>query len=236
MSEKKSYSKEVQKLIAVGKSKGYLTYDEVNDALPEDVITPDDLEDVMDLFTEKDIQLVDNEDDYEESDDSVDIHDDGSLRSPDPVKMYLHEMGSVSLLSREDETEIAKRIEAGQRQILNVIINSPVTVKEVLMIGEALQAGEIRLKDVVDTDDMFDIDEESALKEMLEIISEIEAQQAKLKALKFKFFHAKSENGKDKIKQDMAGVSRDIVRLIHDIHFLPEQIETFGNRLKDLKK
>ena len=140
MSEKKSYSKEVQKLIAVGKSKGYLTYDEVNDALPEDVITPDDLEDVMDLFTEKDIQLVDNEDDYEESDDSVDIHDDGSLRSPDPVKMYLHEMGSVSLLSREDETEIAKRIEAGQRQILNVIINSPVTVKEVL-IPEANMPG-----------------------------------------------------------------------------------------------
>ncbi|HHO75714.1 MAG TPA: RNA polymerase sigma factor RpoD [Deltaproteobacteria bacterium] len=236
MNEKKAYSKEVQKLIAVGKSKGYLTYDEVNDALPEDVITPDDLEDVMDLFTEKDIQLVDNEDDYEESDDSIDIHDDGSLRSPDPVKMYLHEMGSVSLLSREDETEIAKRIEAGQRQILNVIINSPVTVKEVLMIGEALQAGEIRLKDVVDLDDMFDVEDEGALKGMLDIIHEIDTQQTQLKALKFKFFHAKSESGKEKIKQDMGRISKDIVRLINDIHFLPEQIETFGNRLKDLKK
>ena len=236
MSEKKTYSKEVQKLIAVGKSKGYLTYDEVNDALPENVITPDDLEDVMDLFTEKDIQLVDNDDDYEESDNSVDIHDDGALRSPDPVKMYLHEMGSVSLLSREDETEIAKRIEAGQRQILNVIINSPVTVKEVLMIGEALQCGEIRLKDVVDLDDMYEIEEENAVAGMLEIIHEIETQQTQLKALKFKFFHAKSEAGKEKTRKDMARVSREIVRLINDIHFLPEQIETFGNRLKDLKK
>ncbi|HOO38293.1 MAG TPA: RNA polymerase sigma factor RpoD [Deltaproteobacteria bacterium] len=236
MSEKKAYSKEVQKLIAVGKSKGYLTYDEVNDALPEDVITPDDLEDVMDLFTEKDIQLVDNEDDYESSDDEVDIHDDGSLRSPDPVKMYLHEMGSVSLLSREDETEIAKRIEAGQRQILNVIINSPVTVKEVLMIGEALEDREIRLKDVVDLDDMYDIEEESALSKTLEIIKAIEEQQAKLKALKIKFFHAKSDKDKDKIKKDMAKVSKEIVGLIHDIHFLPEQIDTFGNRLKELKK
>jgi RNA polymerase primary sigma factor len=236
MSEKKAYTKEVQKLIAVGKSKGYLTYDEVNDALPEDVITPDDLEDVMDLFTEKDIQLVDNEDDYDGGDEAISIHDDGSLRSPDPVKMYLHEMGSVSLLSREDETEIAKRIEAGQRQILNVIINSPVTVKEVLMIGEAIENNEIRLKDVLDLDDMFDIEEESAQQKTLEIINAIEAQQAQLKTLKFKFFHAKTDKEKDTIKKNMAGVSREIVRLIHDIHFLPEQIDTFGNRLKDLKR
>ena len=128
MSEKKAFTKEVKKLVAMGKSKGYLTYEEVDDALPDDVITPDDLEDVMDLFSEKEIQLVDTEDDYESSEETMDFHEDGSLRAPDPVKMYLHEMGSVSLLSREDETEIAKRIEAGQRQILNVIINSPVTV------------------------------------------------------------------------------------------------------------
>ncbi len=236
MNEKKTYTKEVQKLIAMGKSKGYLTYDEVNDALPEDVITPDDLEDVMDLFTEKDIQLVDTEDDYEsEEEEEIDINDDGSLRSPDPVKMYLHEMGSVSLLSREDETEIAKRIEAGQRQILNVIINSPVTVKEVLMIGDALANAEIRLKDVVDLDDMFEIEEETSMSKTLEIIKSIETEQAQLKALKFRFFHARSEREKEKIKQDMALISREIVRLIHDIRFLPEQIETFGNRLKDLK-
>ncbi|HPW70069.1 MAG TPA: RNA polymerase sigma factor RpoD [Deltaproteobacteria bacterium] len=236
MSEKKAYTKEVKKLIAIGKSKGYLTYDEVNDALPDDMITPDDLEDVMDLFSEKDIQLVDTEEDYEDTDDGTDLQEDGALRSPDPVKMYLHEMGSVSLLSREDETEIAKRIEAGQRQILNVIINSPVTVKEVIQIGAALKAGEIRLKDVVDIDDMFDVEEEAADVKILEAIGEIENRQADLKSLKVQFFHASSPARKDKIKHDMATVSRDIVRLIHDIHFLPEQIELFGNRLKELKR
>ncbi|HON39717.1 MAG: RNA polymerase sigma factor RpoD [Desulfomonilia bacterium] len=236
MSEKKAYTKEVKKLLAMGKSKGYLTYDEVNDALPDDMITPDDLEDVMDLFSEKDIQLVDNDEDYEDADDGVDFQEDGALRSPDPVKMYLHEMGSVSLLSREDETEIAKRIEAGQRQILNVIINSPVTVKEVIQIGAALKAGELRLKDVVDIDDMFDVDEENAGRKILEIIDEIEARQADLKNLKVQFFHASTPARKDKIKHEMATVSRDIVRLIHDIHFLPEQIELFGNRLKELKR
>ena len=236
MSEKKAFTKEVKKLIAMGKSKGYLTYDEVNDALPDDVITPDDLEDVMDLFSEKEIQLVDTEDDYESSDEGIDFHEDGSLRAPDPVKMYLHEMGSVSLLSREDETEIAKRIEAGQRQILNVIINSPVTVKEVLQIGEALRSGEIRLKDVVDTDDIFDVEEEASLQKSLEIITDIEKRQAELKALKVQFFHTTSSKKKEKIKGEMASVSRDIVRMIHDIHFLPEQIELFGNRLKELKR
>ena len=117
MSEKKSYPKEIQKLITMGKSKGYLTYEEVNDWLPDEILSPDDLDDVMDLFSEKEIQLVDTEAEFNPEEDEFDFHDDGSLRSPDPVKMYLHEMGSVSLLSREDETEIAKRIEAGQRQI-----------------------------------------------------------------------------------------------------------------------
>ncbi len=236
MSEKKAFTKEVKKLLAMGKSKGYLTYEEVNDALPDDVITPDDLEDVMDLFSEKEIQLVDTEDEYETADEAIDFHEDGALRAPDPVKMYLHEMGSVSLLSREDETEIAKRIEAGQRQILNVIINSPVTVKEVLQIGSSLKNGEMRLKDVVDIDDIFEVEEEASLVKALEIITEIETRQADLKALKIKFFHVKRVKDKERIKHEMAAVSREIVKMIHDIHFLPEQIELFGNRLKELKR
>ena len=236
MSDKKPYPKEIQKLIAMGKSKGYLTYDEVNDGLPDDILSPDDLDDVMDLFSEKEIQLVDTEEDFNPEEEEFDFHDDGSLRSPDPVKMYLHEMGSVSLLSREDETEIAKRIEAGQRQILNVIINSPVTVKEVIQIGCALENNELRLKDVVDIDDMFDIDEEVARKRTLEIIQEIETKQGELKTLKYQLFHASTSPKKEKIKVSMAGKSREIVRLIHNTHFLPEQIDLFGSRLKELRR
>jgi len=236
MSEKKTYPKEIQKLIAMGKSKGYLTYEEVNDGLPDEILSPDDLDDVMDLFSEKEIQLVDTEEEFNPEEDEFDFHDDGSLRSPDPVKMYLHEMGSVSLLSREDETEIAKRIEAGQRQILNVIINSPVTVKEVIQIGQAIENNEIRLKDVIDIDDIIDIDEEIYRNRTLEVIRAIETKQADLKNLKYALFKAKSSNQKEKIKNNMAKVSREIVHLIHDIHFLPEQIDLFGSRLKELKR
>jgi len=236
MSEKKSYPKEIQKLIAMGKSKGFLTYEEVNDGLPDDLLSPDDLDDVMDLFTEKEIQLVDTEEEAAPEEEEFDFHDDGSMRSPDPVKMYLHEMGSVSLLSREDETEIAKRIEAGQRQILNVIINSPVTVKEVIQIGAYLENSEIRLKDVVDIDDIIDVDEELVRSRTLETVREIESKQTELKDLKYQLFKARSKAQKEKIKTSMGRVSREIVRLIHDIHFLPEQIELFGSRLKELKR
>jgi RNA polymerase primary sigma factor len=204
MSEKKQYPKEIQRLIAMGKSKGFLTYEEVNDGLPEDILNPDDLDDVMDLFSEKEIQLVDTEEDFAEEEEEFDFHDDGSMRSPDPVKMYLHEMGSVSLLSREDETEIAKRIEAGQRQILNVIINSPVTVKEVIQIGSALARGEIRLKDVVDIDDIVDVDEEAVKAKTLSTINGIEGKQAELKDLKCQIFKARSKAQKEKIKTSMA--------------------------------
>ncbi len=236
MSEKKSYPKEIQKLIAMGKSKGFLTYEEVNDGLPDDLLSPDDLDDVMDLFTEKEIQLVDTEEEAAPEEEEFDFHDDGSMRSPDPVKMYLHEMGSVSLLSREDETEIAKRIEAGQRQILNVIINSPVTVKEVIQIGAYLENSEIRLKDVVDIDDIIDVDEELVRSRTLETVREIESKQTELKDLKYQLFKARSKAQKEKIKTSMGRVRREIVRLIHDIHFLPEQIDLFGSRLKDLKR
>ncbi|HPC47285.1 MAG TPA: RNA polymerase sigma factor region1.1 domain-containing protein, partial [Deltaproteobacteria bacterium] len=236
MSDKKQYPKEVQRLIAMGKSKGFLTYDEVNDGLPDDILSPDDLDDVMDLFSEKEIQLVDTEEDFTPEEEEFDFHDDGSMRSPDPVKMYLHEMGSVSLLSREDETEIAKRIEAGQKQILNVIINSPVTVKEVIQIGSALARGEIRLKDVVDIDDIVDVDEEAVKTKTLDVIRKIEEKQGELKDLKYQLFKARSRSQKEKIKKNMAKVSRDIVVLIHDIHFLPEQIDRFGSRLKELKR
>jgi len=256
MSDKKSYSGEMQNLVAMGKTKGYLNFDEVNDALPEGDISPDDIDDVMDLFGEKDIQIIDEEEEFEDEEKTIDIHDDGSSRSPDPVRMYLHEMGSVSLLSREDETEIAKRIEAGQRQILNVIINSPVTVKEVIAIGRGLEDGSIRLKDVIDTGDNFDPDakddldepeeelevvdpsapseDDAALTKTLEMIRDIERKQEELKDFKAAFFSA-DEAERARLKHEMGLINKDVVRLIHDIRFKSEQIDAFGSRLKELR-
>jgi RNA polymerase primary sigma factor len=241
MTDKKAIKKDVQKFVAKSKPKEFIFEEPTTETLPEDVLTPDDLEDVMDMFSDKEINVTETEAEFN-AEEEIEIPDDGAaFRAPDPVRMYLHEMGSVSLLSREDETEIAKRIEAGQRQILNVIINSPVTVKEVINIGRFLETGTFRLKDVIDLDDLFNVENEIELEEhparqkTLEIIKTIEANQAQIKVLKSKLFRA-PKNRREKIKNDMAKVSREIVRLINEIKFVPEQIDGFGRRLKDLKK
>lgn len=241
MTDKKAFKKDVQKLVEMAKPKEFIFEEPTTtESLPEDVLTPDDLEDVMDMFSDKEINVTETEAVFE-TEEEIEIPDDGAFRAPDPVRMYLHEMGSVSLLSREDETEIAKRIEAGQRQILNVIINSPVTVKEVINIGRLLETGSIRLKDVIDLEDIFNVENEIEIEEhparqkTLDIIKTIEANQAQIKVLKSKLFRA-PKNRREKIKNDMAKVSREIVRLINEIKFVPEQIDGFGRRLKDLKK
>ncbi len=241
MTDKKAFKKDVQKFVTMGKPKEFIFEEPSNESLPEDVLTPDDLEDVMDMFSDKEIKVSETEPEFD-TEEEIEIPDEGAaFRAPDPVRMYLHEMGSVSLLSREDETEIAKRIEAGQRQILNVIINSPVTVKEVISIGVMLKTGNIRLKDVIDLEDIFNVENEIELEEhparqkTLDIIKTIEANQAQIKVLKSKLFRA-PKNRREKIKNEMAKVSREIVRLINEIKFVPEQIDGFGRRLKDLKK
>ncbi len=121
---KKSNQEEVQQLIDMGKEKGFLTYDEVNDMLPASMVSSEQLEDVMSMFGEMDIEVVDSDSKISSSKDDDDLDDEdgdgdveleaGTLgRTSDPVRMYLREMGQVALLTREGEVEIAKRIEEG---------------------------------------------------------------------------------------------------------------------------
>src|SRR5262252_1695335 len=140
--------KEVQQLIDLGKAKGFLTYEEVNDALPADVVAADQVEDVMSALGDEDIEIVDAatqvkiapkriaEEEAAEKKTLPTARDqpqakeedaDGFYsKSNDPVRMYLRKMGSVSLLTREGEVEIAKRIEQGEHTIRGAILNSPV--------------------------------------------------------------------------------------------------------------
>jgi len=141
---------EVKQLIDMGKEKGFLTYDEVNDLLPPDMVSSEQIDDVMSMFGEMDIEVVDSAQkvkipkvnlDLEEGEELEGEQEDvefepGALgRTTDPVRMYLREMGSVSLLTREGEVEIAKRIEEGDRDVARVIYNTPITVKEVISLG-----------------------------------------------------------------------------------------------------
>lgn len=165
MSSKLEKKKELQKLIALGKEKGFLTYEEINDALPEDVTESDELDEVMALIEDNDIEVVENEKQAKaqasgkkaaattaaSDEESVVVgkEEDSMGRGLDPVRLYLKKMGSVALLTRDGEIEIAKRIEEGEAEVLDEILNSSMGVKEFLAIGEKIEAGRLRARDVL---------------------------------------------------------------------------------------
>ena len=160
----------VKKLIESGKERGYVTYDDLNKALPPDDVSSEQIEDTMTQLSELGINLVENEeaDDADDADDgdpkpastgkaaNDDNQDLG--RTDDPVRMYLREMGSVELLSREGEIAIAKRIEAGREKMIAAISESPLTFRAILSWRQALKNEEMLLRDVIDLDAAYGID------------------------------------------------------------------------------
>jgi RNA polymerase primary sigma factor len=151
------FEDEVTGLIETGKEKGYLTYGEVNDALPDEIGSADDLDDLMTTISGQGIDLLDapkfpGEKDFElEEGEDVELDlTPGTLeKTNDPVRMYLREMGTVPLLTREGEVEIAKRIERGQMRVLKAISRSPIVIREIAALGEDLKRGVRNVKEVV---------------------------------------------------------------------------------------
>ena len=156
----------VKKMVAKGKERGYVTYDDLNGALPPEKVSSEQIEDTMAMLSEMGINVVENEEtddtpaesdgdgdgDGEEKTTStagnVDENDLG--RTDDPVRMYLREMGSVELLSREGEIAIAKRIEAGREMMIGGLMESPLTIKAITLWHDALIAEDMLLRDIID--------------------------------------------------------------------------------------
>ncbi|MGB8931211.1 MAG: RNA polymerase sigma factor RpoD [Anaeromyxobacteraceae bacterium] len=150
---------EMKALLDRGREKGFVTFDEVNDALPND-IGADQMDDVMSMFGEHDIEVVDGQvkklpdkppepepkDEKEEKDEE---EDPGYGKSNDPVRLYLRKMGSVSLLTREGEVEIAKRIEEGEKEILAAVLSSSISTRIILDLGDRLRKGKIRVREII---------------------------------------------------------------------------------------
>jgi RNA polymerase primary sigma factor len=193
-------------LISLGKSKGFLTYDDVHEALPGDEVGPDQMDDVLSALDDEDIEVVDDasnikiaphrgadEEPGAKSTQKPDAgeeqaetgspastparsgSDDDYYKSNDPVRMYLRKMGSVALLTREGEVEIAKRIEEGENEVLSSILSSPVAVREIIDIGERLRAHKVRVKDIVRDaeDEEHEFDEEEADRRIIRLIDRV---------------------------------------------------------------
>ena len=178
---------EVKELIHMGKERGYLLYDEVNDLLPEGICSSDELDSIFSLFGSAGIEVIDSEqkfqDESKKDDKSSEAGEDGEFdfgtialdKTNDPVRMYLREMGTVPLLSREGEVEIAKRIEHGQKIVLKALSRSPLVVSEILGIGDKLRKTVISIRDVVSFNDDELTDERLEEKKVavLEIIDSV---------------------------------------------------------------
>jgi RNA polymerase primary sigma factor len=151
---------EVRQLIEIGKEKGYLLYDEVNELLPPDITKSDDLDELFTAFGNASIEVVDSEQKYREnklldrrsegSDDiELDLTPSAIDKTNDPVRMYLREMGTVPLLTREGEVEIAKRIERGKLSIIKAISRMPTIARAIVRMGEQLKSGERTIRELV---------------------------------------------------------------------------------------
>ncbi len=168
---------DVKKLIARGKKRGYLTYDELNEALPQDQMSSEQIEDIMSAISDMGINIVESDEDVQEeteqeSDDDIDVSaNTGSVSNPaiekkketvdrtdDPVRMYLREMGAVELLSREGEIAIAKRIEAGRDTMILGLCESPLTFNAIIEWSNALNNGDMQLREIVDLEAMLSKD------------------------------------------------------------------------------
>ncbi|MDO9369504.1 MAG: RNA polymerase sigma factor RpoD [Sphingopyxis sp.] len=168
---------DVKKLIARGKKRGYLTYDELNAALPQDEMSSEQIEDIMSAISDMGINIVESDEDVQEEadaepDDEVDVSaGTGSVSNPaiekkketvdrtdDPVRMYLREMGAVELLSREGEIAIAKRIEAGRDTMILGLCESPLTFNAIIDWSTALNNGDMQLREIVDLEAMLSKD------------------------------------------------------------------------------
>src|SRR2546421_360078 len=152
---------EVRQLVNIGKEKGYLLYDEINELLPAEITSPDELDDLFNTFGSAGIEVIDSDQKYLRDDKVIDRTAEGAEeleldltpgaldKTNDPVRMYLREMGTVPLLTREGEVEIARRIERGKLAVIKSISRTPIITKRVITLGDQLHSGERTIRELV---------------------------------------------------------------------------------------
>jgi RNA polymerase primary sigma factor len=190
------FEDDIQNLIETGKDKGYLTYGDVNDMLPEEIGSADDLDDLITTIGTQGIDLLDapkfgadKDFELEEGEDvELDLTPGTLEKTNDPVRMYLREMGTVPLLTREGEVEIAKRIERGQLRVLKAISRSPIVIREIIALGEDLKRGVRNVKEVVifDEEELTEDVVQTRVRSTVARIDALVKHQKKIQALEEK--------------------------------------------------
>jgi len=258
---------EINQLISQGKEKGYLTYEEVNDVLPQDLVTPEQIDDLMHLFGENEIDIVDTrlkgekllaeKEDQKQgdaSDGATPASKADSVSIDDPVRMYLREMGTISLLTRKGEVEIAKRIEVGQQEVISAVANCSITVEEIIGLGESIKIGDLCVFDITVIGDPEEKNEEFEKKETKKFLKKIKilkTQEQKLQRILSRRASAKlSEKMKEKLAREYKAQQKamdQVVanfnlntnvmdRIIEKMYAIAAQIRSAGREERDLER
>jgi RNA polymerase primary sigma factor len=249
----KKNMEEMKQLIDLGKEKGFLTYEEVNDLLPPDIVSSEQIDDVMSMFGEMDIEIVDSvqkvkipkvkmgmeEEEELEGEQEEQEFEPGALgRTSDPVRMYLREMGSVSLLTREGEVEIAKRIEDGERDMASVILNTPITVKEIIALGERLRKCQIQPAEIskeVEEEELEEDEEDHQKIRMLSLIDEIKALDLRMEGVLGQLEQSGiTAAARNKILAEQQEIKSLLAELVKSLRLRDRHIEKISLRLKEL--
>jgi len=220
------------------KDKGVLDFEEVDEVVNAEEAPSEQLEDMLTMFNEIDIEVIDEEagvstqkieEEFVEEERVEEIEDIDLIgRTSDPVRLYLREMGRVSLLTREGEVAIAKRIEEGKKEIIRVILNCPLTVREVLNIGEGIRQGSIEIRNVtteVEDDEGYAEEKEFYKNKILRIIGRVQRLDDEIKKLK-----EKGEAGEEKLQKKR----EEMMTLLTQINLKELQIEAIVDKLRGL--
>ncbi len=248
-------------LVEKGRAQGFVTYDELNSVLPPDILTGDQIDDVMEIFGENAIEVVDvfqkvpvagrnlligeeeaaeeetaveEEAPVEEEEEEIDYA--GGIKGNDPVRLYLKEMGSIPLLNREGEVSLAKRIEDGERDIVSAVKNCRVALDELNDLGQKLKTGELQIRDVIkDLDeDSTEEDEQQARDKVLAIIVRIRKTRQAMKDCTEALRKKKIADKERKLlRKREAELGGRVADLIQEIHLKERQIEAISGKIRD---
>jgi len=259
---------EVKQLISIGKEKGFLTYEELNNALPAEIVSSEQIDNIMMMFGEMDIELVDSPDESryqrttaesdeemeemeeleeletelvdEEKEKEIDFTPGLISRTDDPVRLYLREMGSVPLLSREGEIEIAKRIEDGKKEVSSVIFGMPMTIQEIVSIGDGVKKGKVTIKEFVsspdeDFEEVVEPDEDELVAKILPLINEVKRLFVQCRVLSAKWHRAPKDSArKRKLRIEVKEMRAQIGEKIEAINMQPRFVEEVTQRLRKM--
>ncbi len=247
-------------LVEKGRAQGFVTYDELNSVLPPNVLTGDQIDDVMEIFGENAIEVVDDyqkvpipvadlligeEAAAEEEEEEAAVEEEpaaeeefeypGGIKGNDPVRLYLKEMGAIPLLNREGEVTLARRIEDGEREIVSSVKSCSIALDELFRVGDKLKTGEMQVRDVIK-----DLDEESteeeekaALDKVLRIVARVRRTHQSAVAIEQRLRKGGvPEKERTLLKNKVAGLRDRVVESIQEIHLKERQIEVIGDKIR----